>query len=375
MVIRIIKVVFRIAGHISFPIRQVIRYVYFLNEFDNFKVKIPLRKRIWAWRRGFLSEMVVLLKLDDQNRFNYLPDIPHRLEAAPVQGKGPANTTTNKFFLPHLFHDFRENLLPYYCMLLKGRIIPLDTEVESRAGTLDDIVHYASLCNGIILKPFYGMGGQGIFLLQNRDGKLFLDHRQISEHHFYDFIHSLDEYLISPSVIQAEYSQKIFPDSANTLRIMTYWDYDDNAPFVGAIIHRFGRKESAPTDNWCRGGICCGVGWTSGKLTKAVGRPDQSGEKWYTEHPDTGERIEGVTIANFELVCEKIMEMCRKTRYLCHVAWDVVVTDSSFVVLEINCTPGVGLVQVFTPLLADVRLRKFYMEHEPYLKRYGYAVQ
>ena len=372
---RIVEIIFRTARNICSPIRQVKTYIRFLKEFDNFRVKIPLRKRIWAWRRGFLSEMVVLLNLDDQNRFNYLPDIPHRLEAHPIQGQGLANITVNKFVLPYLFHDFKEYLLPYYYILLKGHIIPVDTGVENKAGTLTDIISRASSSNGIILKPYsHGRGGHGVFLLHNKEGRLFLDHKQISEHKLYDFIASLDEYLISPAVNQADYSRKIFPGSANTLRIMTYWDYDDNAPFMGAIIHRFGREESAPTDNWCRGGICCGVDWTSGTLTKAVGRPDESGEKWYTEHPDTGEQIEGVTIPNFELVCETIIQMCHKARYLCHVAWDVVVTDTRFVVLEINCTPGVGLVQVFTPLLADPRLRKFYMEYEPHLKGYGYSI-
>lgn len=373
VLVRGVKIVLRITGDIRFHMRQVLRYLYFVKAYDNFEVNIPLRKRIWAWRRGFLSEMVVLLKLDEQNRFQYLPDIPHRLQASPIQGIGLANITINKFVLPYLFRDFKEHLLPYYYILLKGRIIPVDPQMDDRAGTVDDIFRCAGLSNGIILKPyFYGSGGHGVFLLQHRNGKLFLDHRQISEGDLHGFIQSLDEYLITPAVVQAEYSKKIFPDSANTLRVMTYWDYDDNEPFIGAIIHRFGRKESAPTDNWCRGGICCGVGRTSGKLTKAVGRPDGSGERWYREHPDTGEPIEGVTVANFELVCEKIIEMCHKTRYLCHIAWDVVVTEKGFVVLEINCTPGVGLVQVFTPLLANPRLRKFYMEYEPYLKRYGY---
>ena len=48
-----------------------------------------------------------------------------------------------------------------------------------------------------------------------------------------------------------------------------------------------------------------------------------------------------------------------KMPYLKFVAWDIVVTDDDFVVIEANTSTGIGIIQVFEPLKGTT-LGKFY---------------
>ncbi len=44
----------------------------------------------------------------------------------------------------------------------------------------------------------------------------------------------------TPRVQQHAYAAAIYPHSANTIRILTAWDYDRKDIFVAAAAHRFG---------------------------------------------------------------------------------------------------------------------------------------
>ena len=51
-----------------------------------------------------------------------------------------------------------------------------------------------------------------------------------------------------------------------------------------------------------------------------------------------------------------------------YMGWDVVITEAGFKVLEINSLPGINLIQFFKPLLAEERIRRFYVRHIPSLR-------
>jgi hypothetical protein len=87
-------------------------------------VKVPLGKRLWAWKRGFFSENTELYGLNDDNVHRYLSDDAYQ-SAHPINGwfSTLIDDKINLYFTLGAFHEH----LPFYHLFLhKNEIIRLD---------------------------------------------------------------------------------------------------------------------------------------------------------------------------------------------------------------------------------------------------------
>jgi hypothetical protein len=166
--------------------------------------------------------------------------------------------------------------------------------------------------------------------------------------------------IVTTVVQQHGYAAAIYPDSANTIRILTAWDYDRQDVFIAAAAHRFGSTRSGFVDNWSSGGLAAGIDLETGRLGRGIRKPtvDRSRAR-YSAHPDTGAPIEGVLIPRFDEMCVDLLRVARQfpRRY---VGWDVVMTPESWTYLEANHIPALSLFQFHRPLLLDTRLRTYF---------------
>lgn len=164
----------------------------------------------------------------------------------------------------------------------------------------------------------------------------------------------------TPRVRQHPYAAAIYPNSANTVRMLTAWDYDREDVFIAAAAHRFGSARGGCVDNWGVGGLGASVDLGTGTLGPAMRQAnfDPSRRRW-ASHPDTGAPIEGVVIPRFHEMCENLLEVARRfpRRY---VGWDIVMTEEGWVFLEANRVPSLALFQMHRPVLLDPRLRRFF---------------
>ncbi len=140
---------------------------------------------------------------------------------------------------------------------------------------------------------------------------------------------------------------------------------DGHRPFVAAAIHKFGTEASAPTDNWSRGELFAPLDPATGRLSAGLeelthiqGRPVE-----HATHPDTGARIEGVSVPRWQTVQEQLLGMLGHFPSFQYVGWDVLVTETIFSVLEGNAAPVVVSLQLTRPLLEDPRVRRFVAHH------------
>ena len=126
----------------------------------------------------------------------------------------------------------------------------------------------------------------------------------------YLFRNQLDRYLSTAFEEQAAYARTIFPDSTNTLRILTLRDETSHESFVAAVTHRFGLSRTTPIDNWHKGtgGICASVDVETSSLGQAVTVSSDNQLVWHSSHPETGELIEGVEIPGLINCLEGLLE-------------------------------------------------------------------
>ncbi|MBA3258448.1 MAG: hypothetical protein H0T68_03145, partial [Gemmatimonadales bacterium] len=169
--------------------------------------------------------------------------------------------------------------------------------------------------------------------------------------------------LIERWVEQGPFWERLFPETANTLRVLTLWHPDDLTPFIARAVQRVGTADTVPTDNWSGGGISVPVDLATGRLGAGrlhplkSGRPDQP----VTHHPDTGTPIEGAVIPGWSRVADAVLRAAGGLPFNRIGGWDVLVDgDGEPVVVEANANSDVNLLQVHGGLLAEPRVRRFY---------------
>ena len=81
-------------------------------------------------------------------------------------------------------------------------------------------------------------------------------------------------------------------------------------------------------------------------------------------HPDTGARIEGVAVPDWQAVRRMALRCMRAFPDLSYAGWDVAVTQDGPVLIEVNVVlPNPNLIQMHTPWLFDPEVRRFLRSH------------
>lgn len=338
-------------------------------------LSMPLSRRLWLWRHGFLSRADALYDAGEENYREYLSDY-QRERAAWLNG-GRSVALDNKLIFHWMMEPFAAHRVATYGLLTDGRFHDVNTlrvaadgsepVVETR-GT-DDAATWVSerlRSEGtLVLKPCRGGGGKNVRLCSFDDGiyRVNGEERTIAE--FESMVTNLDDYLVSETVEQAEYTHELFPDSVNTMRILTMYDEEADEPYIPIVAHRIGNERSAPIDNFSGGGLSAAVDRETGTLSAAVHYPYAGQLDWHETHPDTGAQIEGVEVPGWPTVREGVLDMAAAFSHTPYIGWDVVVTgEGEFTVIEANNSSDMNLLQVHRPLLADQRARRFYERHD-----------
>jgi hypothetical protein len=169
--------------------------------------------------------------------------------------------------------------------------------------------------------------------------------------------------LIERRLRQGAFWRTLFPESANTIRLLTLWTLGEPAPFVARAVQRIGTADTVPTDNWSGGGISAPVDLESGTLGDGRMHPlkGKRPEQRFTSHPDTGTRIAGAVLPHWEGVVDAVLRAAASLPFNRMAGWDVLVDSEGVpVILEANGNSDVNLLQVHGGLLAERRIRRFY---------------
>jgi hypothetical protein len=332
------------------------------------RFRMPLRRRLWLWRHGFLSQADVLYGEDgitEENHHHYLSSYQRDLTRR-INGRW-GEALENKLLFHHLLDGFPERRSTIHAHLMDGRYTPVDTgnTAANDADAADRVMALLDENERLVLKPTYGTIGKRILMCEATEGGYRINGDDHTEDDFAAVIPDLDDYLISEFVEQAPYASALYPDSPNTLRVLTMVDPESGEPFVAAAAHRIGTHRSAPLDNWSRGGLSADVDRETGDLGSAVQYPYDGHRERHTSHPDTDAQIADVTIPGWPAVREQLLEMAATFSHAPYIGWDVIVTgEGEFTVIEGNNCSGVRVFQVHRPLLDDSRVRRFYEHYD-----------
>lgn len=319
---------------------------------DHFGISVP-RRIFFAVAGGYTCDQIGRYDLSMRNKGDYLSEFDwyrSRSINAPFDSMLNNKIACNEV-LKHYFEvppiDFVKN---------RGRLVSLNdisTSVDAVAvlRALEDVGTY-------FLKPLAAGKGKGIHRLDLIDGQFKLDGINASDKNMLEVLDAEDGWLLTRGVTQHPVLANLFSETTNTLRMITARNHSGDAELLFAVL-RLGTAQTVPVDNGSRGGLVAHVDLETGQLSHA--RTLWSKEE-FTNHPDSGARIEGAVLPNWTSVSESILELADSLPYLQFVAWDVLLTENGPVVIEANTSSGVNIIQVWGPQRRG-KLGQFYKQH------------
>lgn len=325
---------------------------------DLWNTKVSLRKKLWAWKRGFLSFRIEQYRLTEDNYSEFLSDYNyHWLNRINNAYQIWINDKTT---FRYILEPFKEYIPQYYFSIFKrnGK-----TEIEKMQ---DCNEKYEADYNGIIdalkekkklaLKPSAGTHGDGFYCLAFENGKLTVNGEYKSEEQFIELVEQFKSfYLITEYIDMNDELKKIYPKSVNSIRIMVI-NETGYEPKIMQSYMRIGSSRTGYTDNVGYGGICVMINTKTGEMYNPETIVDH---KFYPcpKHPDTGTLIEG-KIPYWDEICEKIKEICRYLSELEYLGFDIAVTNDGFQVIEINIHQDLHKVATLDGEVIDFYKRK-----------------
>ena len=356
----------RTSGRLELELRCRIRRLRLLLSVLRARPTISWRRRLAAWRQGFTANSAVLYRLDETEPRDYLSDWAYSLQSYRFNGFfNPI--IGNKLVLSQILSGQGIPHPQVIGVIVNGRLHHVGSRTigcsaDNHAALLDYCVAFG---RPLVFRPHWSGGGEGIFFLQRSEGAWRVNGHKASDDDVLRLIGGLTRYIVTTFVEQAAYAGRIYPQTANTLRILSL--IDEQGPFVAAVVHRFGTARSFPLDNWHqgRGGLCAEVDCDRSVLGRAVSLDDRGRLSWHRTHPQTQEPIEGVAIPGLAQALEGVLDAACCFPEALMVGWDILLTDDGFSIIEANAPPGIPVWQVHRPLLAEPRAARFF-------SRYGF---
>lgn len=148
---------------------------------------------------------------------------------------------------------------------------------------------------------------------------------------------SHDNLIVQEKVEQSEDLSKIFSNSVNTFRLITY--LIDNKINVGPLSCRIGSGTSK-IDNIHAGGLVVGVNMSNGTLKKYAYKLGYSNSKIrYEKHPDSNIVFNGYKIEGINKMIDSAKKLHGYTPHIGIISWDLTLNkDNIPVLIEANYT-------------------------------------
>lgn len=336
---------------------NLIALKYLVTEEVKNKTKGHFLRKIKLLTNGFTSEKYDLYDFKNKDMNKYLSDF-QRMNTVKINR--PYSILLNdKQLFEQLFES--EKIVPK----VYGEINSDNYYLNDKKVSIEEVINLMKKKREVIVKKVSGGGGKGIYRVSYSANVFFIDNKKMTKTKLIEFLEKIKNSLITEHLKQADYANKIFPGTINTIRVLVMRDPSTKEPFIATAVHKFGSKKTEPVDNVSNGGITALVNLETGVLEKsALHSQNNKKIKWKKLHPDTNEMIEGSQISHWNEIKKEVLLITNKFKQIQYVGWDVVVTKEGFKIIEGNNYSDVNILQIHQPLLENEKVKAFYEYHE-----------
>lgn len=207
-----------------------------------------------------------------------------------------------------------------------------------------DLIQLLKDEGAFVVKPINIGKGLGIHIVKYTGGEIIDNGKVVTAEALTETLKKGKSWLICAFAQQAEYLDKIYAGSANTIRMIVLRSEKTKEFELCFAVQRIGAGWTGAVDNGSRGGLIANVDIETGELTSARTLHNLD---VYDVHPDTKNPINGVTIPNWESIKKGVMDASSHFPYLDIIAWDILPTPDGFTVIEGNTSSGVNIIQLW----------------------------
>ena len=199
---------------------------------------------------------------------------------------------------------------------------------EKKAISLGEAVSKCSDLKGAVIKPtLFGHWGKGVEVFHTENG--FIPELNISVVDLFSKYNM--DFIVQDKLVQHPDLAKLNPTSVNTIRVLSYRNYDRTIILYAVI--RIGRKGKS-IDNETAGGIKADIDLTTGRIK---GPAFGSSTEPNMERTDSGEVLEQYLIPSFPQVMDFVKDLHSRLPYYKLIGWDISVdANGNPVMIEWN---------------------------------------
>ncbi len=319
-----------------------------LNDISNNSV-IPLGYKLWAFTHGFIPSNAWYKGINKKNCKEYLPDFSYYTHA-PYNNPKSAQKI-NKMNYRSTFEKFKEYLPHYYYTLNHGYVEPIGKE-DCLSGGIERILDLLIKEEKLAFKLIQGRAGRGFIEAGFTEGVYEFNGHTYSRDEAVKFLKSLDGYLVSEYIQQHTQYKEIWDKTTHTVRVQTFMRNGHVVPVfsfirIGSSLIMHSVSHSVDAGSYV--GI---IDITSGRTVKNM-VTDSSGRPLITKyHMETGALLD-IDVPHWKLIIKKCMEMHETVPDLTWLGWDIIVTDDSFRLIEVNTFSAINSLEFITPIKAN----------------------
>lgn len=313
--------------------------------------KVPFFTRLKMNLNGFTADQYIRYKLKENDIREYISEF-ERWKSRRINGRYNI-VLDDKLLFPEVFGSYVP--IPSNLAWIKNGVF---YSLSGGYLTNDELLAILAARKKLVIKPVYAQGsGRGVYILKAVGKKYLLNDERIDD--VIDRLSNLDNYVVVEFIQQHQYADKLFRHSTNTIRLITTINKQTGRAIITNSVHRIGVEASIPVDNGKKGALVAEIDIVTGIMGQAKTFYDLT---CYSVHPETNAPIKGVKIPFWAEVKEQLVSVAERFPYIPFMAWDVVITDEGFYVIEINTSSGVNLFQMWRGE-RNRNLGDFYREH------------
>lgn len=305
------------------------------------KYRLPFLKRIKYNLHLFSEVEYFAYNFDNNDWRNYISEY-ERLNSREINGNYRL-ILDDKILFEEIFGNY-VRVPKNFAYIDKGKIF----ELHNSGLNNDNIIKFINSQKIVMLKLLNSGGGQGVYKIEYSNPNNYLINGVVCDTSYLkNLIYESKCSIISEYISQADFSNRLFPKTANTIRIVCIKDKASSDFKICKAVQRIGCEKSIPVDNLSSGGLVAEIDLETGKLSAARQKYRDTIEIInYSKHPDCGSKIKDLFIPNWNNIKAEILELTNKFPYLNFIAWDVLLTEEGICIIEGNASSGVDLFQL-----------------------------
>ena len=316
---------------------------------------VPIFTKLWAWKRGFLGTRVHRFNINESNYKNHMPDFDY-YKLHPINGSY-GRWIDDKLTMKYVLAPFNEFIPKYYFQIEDNQILRLMDAPDDITTDISGIVELLKIEKDLALKLLSGSLGAGFYRVSYKNDHFYINGEEKELSELEVFVKSLKGYLVTEYIVAHKDIREIYDVTPNTLRVQTIKDENDKPSIIGSFM-RFGTKKSGILELIDAGSVMAGVGLENGLVFDPVIAKDNKLVR-VDLHPDTNENME-IVLPHWDEIKQKVIEISNYVPSLTYLGFDIIITENSFKIIEINSLSAAKSVSYHNPFFENDHSKKFF---------------